>query len=83
MVESRAMTPGDDSHTNSTLLREVADPTNHRAWVFWMVRRLFTNTDLQTLVSFGDSINDSLPLYSNSVGKSDRIRFQTDLLISF
>jgi hypothetical protein len=46
-------------------------------------RRLFANTDLQTLVSFGDAIDDSLPAYGNSVGKADRVRFQTDLSIAF
>ncbi len=56
--------------------------TNREAYVFWLTRRLFTNTDLQALVSVGDEINDS-PAYSNSIGKADRVRFQTDLLISF
>ena len=51
--------------------------------MFWLTRRLFTNTDLQALVSLGNAIDDSLPTYSNSVSKADRVRFQTDLLISF
>jgi hypothetical protein len=57
--------------------------TNHLAYVFWLTRRLFTNTDLQALVSVGDAIDDSLPTFSNSVPKADRIRFQTDLNIAF
>ena len=57
--------------------------SNREAYVFWLTRRLFANTDLQTLVSFGDAIDDSLPAYENSVGKADRVRFQTDLTISF
>ena len=57
--------------------------TNREGYMFWLTRRLFTNTDLQALVSLGDAIDDSLPTYSNSVGKADRVRFQTDLLISF
>jgi hypothetical protein len=56
--------------------------TNHEAYVFWLIRRLFTNTDLQALVSLGDAIEDS-PAYFNSTGKADRIRFQTDLMIAF
>ena len=51
--------------------------------MFWLTRRLFANADLQGLVSFGDSIDDSLPAYQNSVSGADRIRFQTDLSIAF
>ncbi len=57
--------------------------TNHEAYVFWLTRRIFANTDLQGLVSFGNAIEDSLPEYQNSVSGSDRIRFQTDLSIAF
>jgi hypothetical protein len=57
--------------------------SNHEAYVFWLTRRIFTNTDLQGLVSFGNAIDDSLPAYQNSVSGSDRIRFQTDLNIAF
>ena len=57
--------------------------TNHEAYVVWLTRRIFANTDLQTLVSFGNAIDDSLPAYKNSVGKADRVRFQTDLNIAF
>lgn len=57
--------------------------SNREAYVFWLTRRLFANTDLQTLVSFGNAIDDSLPAYGNSVGKADRVRLQTDLTISF
>ena len=57
--------------------------SNREAYVFWLTRRLFANTDLQTLVSFGDAIDDSLPAYEASVGKADRVRFQTELTISF
>ena len=57
--------------------------SNHEAYVVWLTRRLFANTDLQTLVSFGNAIDDSLPAYGNSVGKADRVRFQTDLNIAF
>jgi hypothetical protein len=56
--------------------------TNREAYVFWLTRRLFTNTDLQALVSLGDSIDDS-HAYFNSTGKADRIRFQTDLTVAF
>lgn len=57
--------------------------TNHEAYVFWLTRRLFTNTDFQALVSLGNAIDDSLPTFSNSVRGSDRVRFQTDLSVAF
>jgi len=57
--------------------------TNHKALVFWTVKRLFTNIDLQTMVSFQNSINDSLPEFKASVSQADRVRFQTDLLVTF
>ena len=57
--------------------------SNREAYVVWLTRRLFANTDLQALVSFGNAIDDSLPEYQNSVGKADRVRFQTDLNIAF
>lgn len=57
--------------------------TNHRSLVFWTLKRLFANTDLQTMVSFQNSINDALPEFRNSVSQADRIRFQTDLMVSF
>jgi hypothetical protein len=56
--------------------------TNREGYMFWLTRRLFTNTDLQALVSLGDAIDDSAA-YFNSTGKADRIRFQTDLLVAF
>lgn len=57
--------------------------TNRQSYVFWLTRRLFTNTDFQALVSLGDAIDDSLPTFSNSVSRSDRVRFQTDLVVAF
>jgi len=57
--------------------------SNREAYVFWLTRRIFANTDLQGLVSFGNAIDDSLPIYQNSVSGADRIRFQTDLSIAF
>jgi hypothetical protein len=57
--------------------------TNHRAAVFWVTRRIFPNTDLQALVSLQDAIEDDLPEFEDSVGRSDRVRFQTDLVIGF
>jgi hypothetical protein len=57
--------------------------SNHEAYVFWLTRRIFANTDLQGLVSFGNEIDGSLPTYQNSASGADRIRFQTDLSIAF
>jgi hypothetical protein len=57
--------------------------TNHKALVLWLQKRIFANTDLEGLVSFQDSINDSLPEFKTSVSQADRIRFQTNLNVSF
>jgi hypothetical protein len=57
--------------------------TNHRSLTAWITRRLFANIDFTTLLSFEDTIDDSLPTYSNSVGKAKRIRLQTDLSLKF
>jgi hypothetical protein len=57
--------------------------TNRKGWAFYGSRQLFSNTDLNLTVFVSDPIRKSLPAFDDSVPGSERVRFQSDVVVKF
>ena len=56
--------------------------TNREGWTLYGSREIYRNTELGITLFMSEEIEAS-PLYSNSIGGSDRVRIQTDLKVKF
>lgn len=57
--------------------------TNREGLSVWGSRRILPNTDFNVSLFWSDAIEDALPDFADSVAGSDRLRLQTDVVVSF
>src|SRR5690606_107646 len=57
--------------------------TNREGFSIWGSRQILPNTNLNVSLFASDAIEDALPDFADSVEGSDRLRFQTDLVVAF
>jgi hypothetical protein len=57
--------------------------TNRKGWAFYVVRQLFTNTDLSLTLLRSFEIEDDQPTFDDSLVNAERFRLQTDVLVRF
>jgi hypothetical protein len=57
--------------------------TNREGFAFSGSRQILPNTDLNVTLFASDAIEDALPDFEESVAGSDRLRLQTDVVVSF
>lgn len=57
--------------------------TNRDGFAFWGSRQILPNTNFNVSLFVSDAIEDALPDFADSVDGSERLRLQTDVVVSF